>query len=232
MLRKAYFIMTMRIILLGPPGAGKGTQAAWISAHYHIPRVATGDMLRTAVAQQSPLGLQAQSAMKRGQLVSDELIIALIRNRIQQKDCQNGFLLDGFPRTLAQAKALTTDQIPIDGVLNLELADEVVIQRLSGRRIHPASSRIYHIVNQPPQTPGKDDITGEMLMQREDDKEETVQKRLETYHAQTLPLLVYYQDNAQCGDMHPPKFFQLQGDQPACVLRDHIFSLLDQINAK
>jgi adenylate kinase len=182
----------MRIILLGAPGAGKGTQAEYLKETYDIPQISTGDMLRAAVKAGSPLGLQVKSVMESGGLVTDEIIIALIRERITRDDCRNGFLFDGFPRTIPQAQALVDAGIGIDVVLEIDVPDEEIVRRLSGRRVHPDSGRTYHVDNKPPKNAGKDDITGDPLIQRDDDKEATVRKRLEVYHKQTKPLVEYY----------------------------------------
>lgn len=187
----------MRIILLGAPGAGKGTQAEYLRETYGIPQISTGDMLRAAVKEGSALGQQVKSVMESGGLVTDEIIIALIRDRITQPDCANGFLFDGFPRTIPQAQALVDAGIGIDVVLEIDVPDEEIVRRLSGRRVHPGSGRIYHIDNKPPKNPGKDDVSGEPLIQREDDKEATVRKRLEVYHSQTKPLVDFYQARAR-----------------------------------
>ncbi len=183
----------MRIILLGAPGAGKGTQAQYITETYGIPQISTGDMLRAAVKAGTPLGLEAKKVMDAGQLVSDDIIIGLVKERIQEADCANGFLFDGFPRTIPQAEALIKEGVEIDYVLEIAVADEEIVKRLSGRRVHPGSGRVYHVVYNPPKTEGKDDVTGEDLVQRDDDKEETVRKRLEVYHDQTAPLVDFYQ---------------------------------------
>lgn len=183
----------MRIILLGAPGAGKGTQAKVLQQKLGIPIISTGDMLRTAVANKTPLGLAAQAIMDRGDLVSDDIIINLVRERIAQPDCKAGYIFDGFPRTLAQARALTEAHLPIDTVINFVIDDETIVQRLAGRRLHPASGRIYHTVSNPPKQAGIDDETGEPLVQREDDKESVIRSRLAIYHAQTEPLVDYYQ---------------------------------------
>ena len=184
----------MRIILLGPPGAGKGTQAAYITKKFSIPQISTGDMLRAAVKAESELGLKAKGIMTSGGLVSDDLIIALVKERIQQKDCVNGFLFDGFPRTIPQAEALVTEGIEIDKIIEIHVADEEIITRLSGRRVHEDSGRVYHVKHNPPAKDGLDDVTGEALIQREDDKESTVRNRLEVYHDQTMPLVGFYQN--------------------------------------
>jgi adenylate kinase len=183
----------MRIILLGAPGAGKGTQAKFIMGSYGIPQISTGDMLRAAVKAESPLGLQVKDIMASGGLVPDELIIGLVKERIVQDDCKNGFLFDGFPRTIPQAEALHSAGVEIDNVLEIAVDDEEIVQRLSGRRVHPDSGRIYHVSHNPPQREGLDDVTGEPLIQRVDDKEETVRTRLAVYHEQTEPLVAYYQ---------------------------------------
>lgn len=184
----------MRIILLGAPGAGKGTQAKFIMGSFAIPQISTGDMLRAAVKAESPLGLQVKDIMASGGLVPDDLIISLVKERIAQEDCKNGFLFDGFPRTIPQAEALQSAGVPIDHVLEIDVDDEEIVKRLSGRRVHPDSGRIYHVVYNPPKEEGKDDVTGEPLIQRDDDKEETVRKRLKVYHEQTKPLVTFYQD--------------------------------------
>ena len=182
----------MRILLLGAPGAGKGTQAAFIKDKFNIPQISTGDMLRAAVRAGTPLGLEAKKVMEAGELVADKLIMGLVKERIRQDDCRQGYLFDGFPRTLGQAEAMQQEGIEIDCVVEIVVADEEIIKRLSGRRVHPGSGRVYHIEFNPPQRPGKDDITGEALIQREDDKEGTVRKRLQVYHEQTSPLVRYY----------------------------------------
>jgi adenylate kinase len=183
----------MRVILLGPPGAGKGTQAQFITAKYAIPQISTGDMLRAAVKAGTELGLKVKDIMKSGGLVSDELIIALVEERIAQADCANGFLFDGFPRTIPQAEALKVSGIDIDNVIEIHVADEDIVARMSGRRVHDGSGRVYHVIHNPPQQDGVDDATGEPLKQREDDREETVRHRLSIYHEQTKPLVKFYQ---------------------------------------
>jgi adenylate kinase len=182
----------MRVILLGAPGAGKGTQARFITEKFGIPQISTGDMLRAAVKAGTPLGVQVKDVMDSGGLVSDEIIIALISERILETDCSNGFLFDGFPRTIPQAEALKNAGVTIDHVLEIAVDDEEIVKRMSGRRIHPASGRVYHTLYNPPKVEGRDDATGEELMQREDDKEETVRKRLDLYHSQTKPLVDFY----------------------------------------
>lgn len=214
----------MRIILLGAPGAGKGTQAKFIMGSYAIPQISTGDMLRAAVKAESPLGLQVKDIMAAGALVPDELIIGLVKERIAQDDCKNGFLFDGFPRTIPQAEALFAADVEIDHVLEISVDDEEIVQRLSGRRVHPDSGRIYHISHNPPKQPGIDDVTGEPLIQRDDDKEETVRKRLEIYHEQTEPLVSYYQ---QLSVKHgKPVCSRVEGIGSMSDIKNKIFSVL------
>jgi len=201
----------MRLILLGAPGAGKGTQANFICQKYGIPQISTGDMLRAAVKAGTPLGLQAKSVMESGGLVSDELIINLVKERIAQPDCANGFLFDGFPRTIPQADAMKAAGVKLDYVLEIDVPFEAIIERMSGRRSHPASGRTYHVKFNPPQTEGVDDVTGEPLIQREDDKEETVKKRLEVYSAQTRPLVSYYSQWAAQEPAAAPKYRAISG---------------------
>lgn len=201
----------MRLILLGPPGAGKGTQAAFITEKFGIPQISTGDMLRAAVKAQTPLGIEAKKVMDEGGLVSDDLIIGLVRDRLKQPDCANGYLFDGFPRTLPQADALKDADIPLDFVIEIVVPDENIIERMSGRRVHPASGRSYHEKFNPPKTPGVDDVTGEPLVQRDDDREETVRHRLAVYQEQTRPLVDYYSDWASSGEQHAPAFRQISG---------------------
>lgn len=189
----------MRIILLGAPGAGKGTQARYITEKFSIPQISTGDMLRAAVKAGSPLGQQVKSVMESGGLVTDEIIIALVKERITQDDCANGFLFDGFPRTIPQAQALVDAGVSIDVVLEIAVPDEEIVNRLSGRRVHPDSGRVYHIQHNPPKQEGVDDVSGEALIQRDDDKEETVRKRLQVYHDQTEPLVGFYETLSQSG---------------------------------
>ncbi len=185
---------TMRLILLGAPGAGKGTQAQFICKHFSIPQISTGDMLRAAVKAGTPLGLEAKEIMASGGLVSDDLIIALVKERIAQPDCSKGFLFDGFPRTIPQAQAIVEAGVKIDHVLEIAVADEEIVERLSGRRVHPGSGRIYHVTHNPPRQEGVDDETGEALVQRDDDQEDTVRNRLRVYHEQTAPLVGFYQN--------------------------------------
>ena len=201
----------MKLILLGAPGAGKGTQAATICEKYGIPQISTGDMLRAAVKAGTPLGLQAKDVMASGGLVSDDLIIALVKERIAAADCANGFLFDGFPRTIAQAQAMRDAGVKIDYVLEIEVPFEDIVERMSGRRSHPASGRTYHIKFNPPKVEGKDDLTGEPLVQRDDDKEETVRRRLEVYQQQTQPLTNYYRDWAAQDAAAAPKYRSISG---------------------
>ena len=193
----------MRLILLGPPGAGKGTQAQFIAEKYAVPQVSTGDMLRAAIKAGTELGKKVKGIMQSGALVSDDLIIALVKERIQQADSVNGFLLDGFPRTIPQAQALKDAGIPIDFVIEISVDDEQIVSRLSGRRVHEGSGRVYHIEHNPPATPNVDDMTGEPLIQREDDREQTIRNRLEVYHQQTEPLVNFYKDLADSSEQAP-----------------------------
>lgn len=192
----------MRLILLGAPGAGKGTQAQFIMDKYGIPQISTGDMLRAAVKEGTALGIEAKKVMDAGGLVSDQLIIGLVKDRIQQDDCANGFLFDGFPRTIPQAEALIAEGVDIDAVVEIAVQDEAIIARLAGRRVHPQSGRVYHIQHNRPKVEGKDDVTGEPLVQRDDDQEDTVKKRLSVYHEQTEPLVSFYQNMAKKGDVN------------------------------
>jgi adenylate kinase len=201
----------MRLILLGPPGAGKGTQAMFIKEAFGIPQISTGDMLRAAVEAGTPLGLAAKKVMDSGALVSDDIIIGLVKDRLQQRDCANGYLFDGFPRTLPQADALRAAGVPLDYVLEIDVPADEIILRMSGRRVHLGSGRSYHIKFNPPRVPGKDDVTGEDLIQREDDTEETVKKRLNVYIAQTAPLIAYYNKWAASGDPRAPKYRKVAG---------------------
>jgi adenylate kinase len=201
----------MRLILLGAPGAGKGTQATFICDKYGIPQISTGDMLRAAVKAGSPLGLAARKVMESGALVSDEIIIGLVKERIAQPDCANGFLFDGFPRTIPQADAMKAADVKLDYVLEIDVPFEAIIERMSGRRSHPASGRTYHVKFNPPRIEGKDDVTGEPLIQREDDKEETVKKRLQVYEEQTRPLVEYYSRWAKADPGNAPKYRKING---------------------
>ncbi|MFT7300576.1 MAG: adenylate kinase [Porticoccus sp.] len=212
----------MRIILLGPPGAGKGTQAAYITEKFGIPQISTGDMLRAAVKVGSELGLKAKGIMASGGLVSDDLIIALVKERIQDPDCVNGFLFDGFPRTIPQAEALLAEGVVIDKVIEIHVADEEIISRLSGRRVHEGSGRVYHITHNAPKQEGVDDVTGEALVQREDDHEATVRNRLDVYHDQTKPLVDFYQGLAISQADSAPTYARVDGVGPL----DHVQSRL------
>ncbi|MFZ2523824.1 MAG: adenylate kinase [Candidatus Ferrigenium altingense] len=216
----------MRLILLGAPGAGKGTQANYIKEKYGIPQISTGDMLRAAVKAGTPLGIAAKKVMDAGGLVSDDIIINLVKERIKDADCANGFLFDGFPRTIPQAQAMKDAGIPIDYVVEIEVADSEIIKRMSGRRVHPASGRTYHIVFNPPKVAGKDDITGEDLVQRPDDAEDTVIKRLTVYHDQTKPLVEYYSAWAKSGDAKAPKCVNVPGVGSVDNIRDQVFAAL------
>ena len=201
----------MRLILLGPPGAGKGTQANFIKEKFGIPQISTGDMLRAAVKAGTPLGLEAKKVMDAGGLVSDDIIIGLVKDRLQQDDCKAGYMFDGFPRTIPQADAMKDAGVPIDFVLEIDVPDAEIVERMSGRRAHLASGRTYHVKYNPPKVEGKDDVTGEDLVQRDDDKEETVKKRLDVYHSQTKPLVEYYSTWAASGDARAPKVRKISG---------------------
>jgi adenylate kinase len=216
----------MRVILLGAPGAGKGTQAQNITRQFGIPQISTGDMLRAAVKNGTPLGLQAKEIMSSGGLVSDDIIIALVKERIQQDDCASGFLFDGFPRTIPQADAMKDAGVPIDYVVEIAVNDEEIVSRLSGRRVHPGSGRVYHIEFNPPAIAGKDDATGEDLIQRDDDKEETVRNRLQIYHEQTAPLIDYYQDWAARDPSAGPEYVRVKGVGSMDDIRNQILAAL------
>ena len=215
----------MRLILLGGPGAGKGTQAGYIKEKFGIPQISTGDMLRAAVKAGTPLGLQAKQIMDSGGLVSDDIIIGLVKDRIAEPDCAKGFLFDGFPRTIPQADAMKDAGVKIDYVVEIAVDDAEIIKRMSGRRVHVASGRTYHVVFNPPKVEGKDDETGEPLIQRDDDKEETVKKRLDVYHAQTEPLVKYYSDWA-AQEKAAPKYVKIPGIGKVEEIRDRIFAAL------
>ena len=216
----------MRIILLGGPGAGKGTQSNFIKEQFGIPQISTGDMLRAAVKAGTPLGVAAKKVMDAGGLVSDDIILGLVKERIAQDDCRNGFLFDGFPRTLAQAEALKQQAVDIDAVVEIDVDDEEIIKRMGGRRVHVASGRTYHVVFNPPREEGKDDVTGEPLVQREDDREETVRQRLKVYHDQTEPLIGYYSRWAEQGGAAAPRYVKVQGVGKVEAIRDAIFAAL------
>ena len=216
----------MRLILIGPPGAGKGTQAAYIKEHYGIPQISTGDMLRAAVKAGTELGKAAKVIMDQGGLVSDDIIIGLVKERLQADDCKNGFLFDGFPRTIPQAEALKAAGVPIDFVLEIAVPDSEIVERMSGRRVHQPSGRSYHIKYNPPKVEGKDDVTGEDLVQRDDDREEVVLKRLGVYHAQTEALVKFYSELAASGDATAPKYRSVSGIGAIEAIRDSIFEAL------
>jgi adenylate kinase len=218
----------VKLILLGPPGAGKGTQANYIRENFHIPQISTGDMLRAAVKAGTPMGMAAKKVIDAGNLVSDDIIIGLVKERINEPDCAGGFLLDGFPRTLLQAQAMKDMNIHMDFVVVIEVPDDEIIQRMSGRRVHPASGRTYHVKFNPPKVEGKDDLTGEELVQRPDDAEDTVIKRLNIYHDQTQPLVEYYKTWAKSGDAMAPKCLSISGTGGVEKIRGQIFAALDR----
>ncbi|WP_409523706.1 adenylate kinase [Nitrincola sp. MINF-07-Sa-05] len=217
----------MRIILLGAPGAGKGTQAQYITEKFGIPQISTGDMLRAAVKAGTPLGVQAKQVMDAGELVSDDIIIGLVKERIQEADCANGFLFDGFPRTIPQADAMKNAGVIIDAVVEIDVDNEEIIGRMSGRRVHPGSGRTYHITFNPPKVEGKDDVTGEELVQRVDDQEDTVRQRLRVYDEQTAPLINYYKSWNEEGSAGAPRYVYVQGVGSVDDIRDKIFAGLD-----
>jgi adenylate kinase len=220
----------MRLILLGPPGAGKGTQANFIKEKFGIPQISTGDMLRAAVKAGTPLGLAAKAVMDSGALVSDDIIIGLVKERLKEDDCKNGYMFDGFPRTLPQADAMKEAGVHIDYVLEIDVPDSDIIERMSGRRSHPASGRTYHVKFNPPKVEGKDDLTGEELVQREDDKEETVKKRLDVYHSQTKPLVAYYSKWADSGEqaagVNAPQYRKISGQGAVEEITTRAFAAL------
>jgi adenylate kinase len=216
----------MRLILLGPPGAGKGTQAAFIKQLYGIPQISTGDMLRAAVEAGTPLGLAAKKVMDSGALVSDDIIIALVKERLKAPDSSKGYLFDGFPRTIPQADAMKDAAVPIDFVLEIAVPDAAIVERMSGRRVHAPSGRSYHVKFNPPKVAGRDDLTGEPLIQRDDDKEETVKKRLAVYHAQTEPLAAYYRQWAASGDPRAPKYRSVDGMGSVDAIKDAVLAAL------
>lgn len=218
----------MRLILLGAPGAGKGTQANFIKEKYNIPQISTGDMLRAAIKDGTELGMAAKKVMDAGGLVSDDIMIGLVKDRLQQADCANGYLFDGFPRTIAQADAMKDNGINVDYVLEIDVPDELIVERMSGRRSHPASGRVYHTKFNPPKNDDLDDVTGEPLVQRDDDKEETVKKRLGVYHNQTEVLLGYYNKWAQSGLPGAPKYRKITGVGPVEQVRDAAFAALSE----
>ena len=216
----------MRLILLGPPGAGKGTQASYIKEKFNIPQISTGDILRAAAKAGTPLGLAAKKVMDGGNLVSDDIIIGLVKERIKDPDCAHGFLFDGFPRTIPQAQAMKDIGIQIDYVVEIQVVDSAIIERMSGRRVHPASGRTYHVRFNPPKVAGKDDVTGDDLVQRPDDIEDTVIKRLAVYHEQTKPLVEYYTEWGKSGDANAPKCISIPGTGSVESIRDKIFAAL------
>ena len=216
----------MRLILLGGPGAGKGTQANYIKEKFGIPQISTGDMLRAAVKAGTPLGVAAKKVMDSGGLVSDDIIVGLVQERIKESDCKNGFLFDGFPRTIPQAEAMKNAGVKIDYVVEIEVDDAEIIKRMSGRRSHAGSGRTYHVIFNPPKVAGKDDITGEDLIQRDDDKEETVAKRLQVYHDQTEPLVGYYTEWAKSKESQAPRYRKIPGIGKVEDIRDRIFAAL------
>jgi adenylate kinase len=220
----------MRILLLGQPGAGKGTQAQFLMSRYGIPQISTGDMLRAAIRANTPLGLEAKGYMDRGALVPDDLVIRLVKERIAQPDCAKGFIFDGFPRTLAQAQALSAAGVDLDFVIELDVSDDEILLRMSGRRVHQASGRSYHVKFNPPKVDGKDDLTGEPLMQRPDDAEETVKKRITVYHAETKPLVGYYVNLAKSGSARAPGYAAIPGIGKVEDVREQIFRALDSRN--
>jgi adenylate kinase len=218
----------MRLILLGAPGAGKGTQANYIKEKYNIPQISTGDMLRAAVKAGTPLGIEAKKVMDAGGLVSDDIIIGLVKDRLKQSDCANGYLFDGFPRTIPQADAMKEAGVAIDHVIEIDVPDEAIIERMSGRRVHQPSGRTYHVKYNPPKIQGRDDVTGEELIQRDDDQEETVKKRLTVYHEQTEVLVGYYTKWAQSGQPGAPKYRKVAGVGPVETIRDKVFAALEE----
>ena len=216
----------MRVILLGPPGAGKGTQAAFICARYSIPQISTGDMLRAAVKAGTPLGLAAKRAMDAGQLVSDEIIVGLVNERMKQPDCAQGYLLDGFPRTIAQSEAMRAAGLMADVLLEIEVPDADIVERMSGRRLHLPSGRTYHVRFNPPKTPGRDDVTGEPLIQREDDGEDVVRNRLQVYHTQTRAVVEYFRNWAASGEAGAPVYRKVDGVGPVDEVRQRVLDAL------
>ncbi len=216
----------MRIILLGAPGAGKGTQAKFLTEKFGIPQISTGDMLRSAVNAGTELGLRVKDVMASGGLVSDEIIIALVKERILQEDCQNGFLFDGFPRTIPQARAMKDAGVIIDNVVEIFVEDEEIVSRLSGRRVHPESGRIYHVIYNPPKQDGVDDMTGEALIQREDDQEDTIRTRLDVYHQQTEPLVDFYKNLGSQEGSPAPTYVRVEGVGDVSEIKEQLFSAL------
>ena len=219
-------VKLMKLILLGPPGAGKGTQAKAICEKYGIPQISTGDMLRAAVSAKTPLGIEAKTVMDAGELVSDDLILQLVKDRISENDCNSGYLFDGFPRTITQAEGMKKLDINVDFVVELEVDDDEIIERMGGRRIHPASGRVYHVKFNPPKTENQDDETGEALIQRDDDAEQTVRKRLDIYHKQTAPLIDYYSENKDINSGNDPVYVKTNGSGKLNEISENIFELL------
>jgi adenylate kinase len=218
----------MRILLLGLPGAGKGTQAQFLIEKYGIPQISTGDMLRAAIKAATPLGLEAGQHMDKGALVPDHIVIELVKRRVKEPDCAQGFIIDGFPRTIPQADALRAAGIDIDFVIEIEVSDQEILRRMSGRRVHPGSGRTYHVEFNPPKVPGKDDVTGEPLIPRADDNEETVNRRIATYHAQTKPLINYYLNWAASNDLRAPHYVNIDGSGSVEHVRDKIIAALER----
>lgn len=216
----------MRIVLLGPPGAGKGTQASFLAAARGIPQISTGDMLRAAMREQSALGRAARRYVEAGELVPDSLVTELVRERIAQPDCAAGFILDGFPRTVGQAEALAAAGIAIDFVIEIDLDEREILRRLSGRRVHPASGRVYHLEFNPPRVPGRDDVTGEPLVQRPDDREETIRRRIASYREMSRPLLAYYAERRASGDPRAPRTIRVDGRGTLEAVRERLFAAL------
>jgi adenylate kinase len=216
----------MRLILLGPPGAGKGTQAGFITAAYGIPQISTGDMLRTAIKAGTPMGLEAKKVMDTGRLVSDDIIIGLVLDRLRAPDCAKGYLFDGFPRTIPQAEAMKREGVAIDVVLEIHVPDAAIVERMGGRRVHVASGRTYHVRFHPPKVAGKDDVTGEALIQRDDDREDTVRERLVVYHSQTEPLVAWYATWAASGDPRAPRHRRIDGMGGVEAIRDACLAAL------
>jgi adenylate kinase len=222
----------MHLMLLGCPGAGKGTQAKFITEKYKLAQISTGDMLRAAIAAGSPLGLQVKQILEEGRLVSDDIMIQLVKARIQEPDCVNGFLLDGFPRTIPQAEALRQNNVHLDYIIEINVADEELIQRLSGRRIHPASGRVYHVVFNPPKVADKDDVTGEPLVHRSDDYEETIRNRLAVYHQQTEPLIKYYLDHSNDDSSKSTVYVKIDGIGSVDEVSQRIFAAIEKTQAR
>ncbi len=220
--------MSVRLILLGAPGSGKGTQAELLTVRYKIPQISTGDMLRAAMRSGSGAGKELEKIMQQGLLVSDSLILKLVKERLAGEDCRSGYLLDGFPRTLSQAEGIRCEGVGLDFVFVLQVDDAVIIRRLGGRRVHPASGRVYHLDFRPPRRPGLDDVSAEPLVQRDDDQEQTVRKRLQVYQKQTLPLLDYYRDWAQSGRKDMPRLYQIDGTLPAEEIHRNITSYIEK----